>query len=152
MTDKELSAKLGKSVAYVAGFRRINGLSNGKVDTLSIEKLVNDFSISQIKISAKLTEAFEYLKHIRGIRHFGCYLVSCGYHTNSRVVYSLYSRIYNSQTYLWNTSKSYFEVSQHFDWGNFISYAKKAQKIKFPNKIKSQTKRHWNKLEKLLKI
>lgn len=54
--------------------------------------------------------------------------------------------------YLWNTSKSYFEVSQHFDWGNFISYAKKAQKIKFPNKIKSQTKRHWNKLEKLLKI
>ena len=54
--------------------------------------------------------------------------------------------------YLWNTSKSYFEVSQHFDWGNFISYAKKAQKIKFPNKIKSQTKRHWNKLEKLLKL
>ena len=54
--------------------------------------------------------------------------------------------------YLWNTSKSYFEVSQHFDWGNFISYAKKAQKIKFPNKIKSQTKRHWNKLEKLLRI
>lgn len=54
--------------------------------------------------------------------------------------------------YIWNASKSYFEVSQHFDWGNFISYAKKAQKIKFPNKIKSQTKRHWNKLEKLLKI
>ena len=57
MTDKELFTKLGKSVAYVAAFRRINGLSNGKVDTLSIEKLVNDFSISQIKISAKLTEA-----------------------------------------------------------------------------------------------
>jgi hypothetical protein len=54
--------------------------------------------------------------------------------------------------YLWNASKSYFEVSQHFDWGNFISYAKKAQKIKFPNKIKSQSKRHWNKLEKLLKV
>jgi hypothetical protein len=53
--------------------------------------------------------------------------------------------------YLWNASKSYFEITQHFDWGNFISYAKKAQKIKFPNKIKSQTKRHWNKLEKLLK-
>ena len=72
MTDKELSAKLGKSVSYVAAFRRINGLSNGKVDTLSIEKLINDFSISQIKISAKLTEAFEYLQHIRGIQHFGC--------------------------------------------------------------------------------
>lgn len=54
--------------------------------------------------------------------------------------------------YLWNASKSYFEITQHFDWGNFISYAKKAQKIKFPNKIKTQTKRHWNKLEKLLKI
>ena len=54
--------------------------------------------------------------------------------------------------YIWNPSKSYFEITQHFDWGNFISYAKKAQKIKFPNKVKSQTKRHWNKLEKLLKI
>ena len=84
MTDKELSAKLGKSVSYIAAFRRINGLSNGKVDALSIEKLINDFSASQIKISAKLTEAFEYLQHIRGIHHFGCYLVSCGYHTNSR--------------------------------------------------------------------
>lgn len=105
MTDKELSAKLGKSVSYIAAFRRINGLSNGKVDALSIEKLINDFSASQIKISAKLTEAFEYLQHIRGIHHFGCYLVSCGYHTNSRGVFSLYSRIYSSQTYLWNTSK-----------------------------------------------
>ncbi len=54
--------------------------------------------------------------------------------------------------YIWNPSKSYFEITQHFDWGNFISYAKKAQKIKFPNKIKSQIKRHWNTLEKLLKI
>lgn len=53
--------------------------------------------------------------------------------------------------YIWSPSKKYFEISQHFDWGNFISYAKKAQKIKFPNKIKSQTKRHWSKLEKLLK-
>ena len=54
--------------------------------------------------------------------------------------------------YIWNASKSYFEITQHFDWGNFISYAKKAQKIKFPNKVKSQTKRHWNKLEKQLKL
>lgn len=54
--------------------------------------------------------------------------------------------------YIWNPSKSYFEITQHFDWGNFISYAKKAEKINFPNKIKSQTKKHWNKLEKLLKI
>lgn len=52
--------------------------------------------------------------------------------------------------YIWNSSKNYFEISQHFDWGNFISYAGKAKKINFPNKIESQIKRHWNKLEKIL--
>ena len=53
--------------------------------------------------------------------------------------------------YIWNSSKEFFEMSQHIDWGNFLSYAAKAQKIRLPNKIKSQTKRHWNKLNKLLK-
>jgi hypothetical protein len=52
--------------------------------------------------------------------------------------------------YIWNTKKKYFEISHHFDWGNFISYAKKAERIKLPNRIKSQTKRHWNTLNKLL--
>lgn len=52
--------------------------------------------------------------------------------------------------YVWNSSKNHFEISNHFDWGNFISYAKKASKIKFPNSIYSQTKRHWNTLHKLL--
>ncbi|MDD2674785.1 MAG: reverse transcriptase domain-containing protein [Flavobacterium sp.] len=53
--------------------------------------------------------------------------------------------------YIWNSSKEFFEMSQHIDWGNFLSYAAKAQKIRLPNKIKSQTKKHWNKLNKLLK-
>lgn len=53
--------------------------------------------------------------------------------------------------YIWNSSKEFFEMSHHIDWGNFLSYAAKAQKIKLPNKIKSQTKKHWNKLNKLLK-
>jgi hypothetical protein len=52
--------------------------------------------------------------------------------------------------YIFNTKKKYFEVTQHFDWGNFLSYAYKARTIKFSNKIKDQTKRHWNKLNKLL--
>lgn len=53
--------------------------------------------------------------------------------------------------YIWNKSKHYFEITQHFDWGNFISYADKAQKMNFPNNIKSQTKKHWKKLEKILR-
>lgn len=52
--------------------------------------------------------------------------------------------------YIFNTKKKYFEVTEHFDWGNFLSYAYKARTIKFSNKIKNQTKRHWNKLNKLL--
>ncbi|KAF2341386.1 reverse transcriptase domain-containing protein [Flavobacterium tistrianum] len=53
--------------------------------------------------------------------------------------------------YIYNHAKKYFEISTHFDWGNFLSYAYKARAIKFSNKIKSQTKRHWNKIDKLLK-
>jgi hypothetical protein len=53
--------------------------------------------------------------------------------------------------YIYNKKKKYFEVSENFDWGNFLSYAYKASSINFSNKIKNQTKKHWNKLAKLLK-
>lgn len=53
--------------------------------------------------------------------------------------------------YLWNDKKEYFEISHHFDWGNFLSYSDKAEKIPMKNIIQQQTKKSWNKLNKLLK-
>jgi hypothetical protein len=53
--------------------------------------------------------------------------------------------------YLWDKNDKFFKISTHYDWGNFLSYADKASKIKLNNKIKKQTKKHWKKIEKLLK-
>jgi hypothetical protein len=44
----------------------------------------------------------------------------------------------------------YFKKSEHYDWGNFLSYATKASKVMVRNKIKQQIKNHWNKLHQLL--
>ncbi len=44
-----------------------------------------------------------------------------------------------------------FKKSEHYDWGNFISFRTKAGETMMTNKIKAQTKRHWNKLNRLLK-
>lgn len=44
-----------------------------------------------------------------------------------------------------------FIKSDFYDWGNFLSYVYKAENTMMNNKIKSQTKRHWNKLNNLLK-
>lgn len=53
--------------------------------------------------------------------------------------------------YIWNAKSKYFEISSHYDWGNFLSYTEKAKKMRIKNCISSQTKRHWHKLTKLLK-
>ncbi|MEN8191899.1 MAG: reverse transcriptase domain-containing protein [Bacteroidota bacterium] len=44
-----------------------------------------------------------------------------------------------------------FIKSDFYNWGNFLSYAYKAENIMMKNKIKIQTRRHWNKLNDLLK-
>ncbi|HZV69740.1 MAG TPA: reverse transcriptase domain-containing protein [Saprospiraceae bacterium] len=56
-----------------------------------------------------------------------------------------------TRKYLWDQSKKMFVRSEYYNWGNFLSYAKKAAKIMVNNKIENQIKRHWNILNKLLK-
>ena len=50
----------------------------------------------------------------------------------------------------WDISKCIFVKSDEYDWGNFLSYAYKSKKIMVNNKIYSQTRRHWKKIEKLI--
>lgn len=52
--------------------------------------------------------------------------------------------------YKWNSQLKEFEKSNEYNWGNFLSYAKKAERISITNKIYFQTKSHWKKLEKLI--
>lgn len=53
--------------------------------------------------------------------------------------------------YIWNKKESKFEPSDSYNWGNFLSYTKKAAKFMVNNKINQQTKRHWNILNELIK-
>lgn len=57
-----------------------------------------------------------------------------------------------TRKYLWNESENKFVKSDFYNWGNFLSYAYKASNVMINNKIKNQTKRHWNILNKLIKI
>ena len=53
--------------------------------------------------------------------------------------------------YLWDETESKFIQSESYNWGNFLSYAYKASRIIKNNKIKQQTKRHWNILNGLMR-
>jgi hypothetical protein len=53
--------------------------------------------------------------------------------------------------YLWDDKEKKFLKTNSYNWGNFLSYAYKASDIMIKNKIKQQTKRHWNIINKHLK-
>jgi len=53
--------------------------------------------------------------------------------------------------WLWDEKENKFVKSETYNWGNFLSYAYKASKVMINNKIKCQTKRHWRKLNDLIK-
>ena len=56
-----------------------------------------------------------------------------------------------TRRWIWNKTEGKYIKSDSYNWGNFLSYAYKASSIMVNNKIKQQTKRHWNILNKLLK-
>jgi hypothetical protein len=56
-----------------------------------------------------------------------------------------------NRKYIWNEEEKKFIKSDSYNWGNFLSYAYKASNIMVNNKIKQQTKRHWNILNQLIK-
>lgn len=53
--------------------------------------------------------------------------------------------------YIWDDKEKKFIKSDLYNWGNFLSYAYKASDIMVSNKIKSQLKKHWNILNRLIK-
>lgn len=56
-----------------------------------------------------------------------------------------------TRKYFWNEVEKKFVKTDSYNWGNFLSYAYKASSIMVNNKIKQQTKGHWNILNKLIK-
>ncbi|HTO14472.1 MAG TPA: reverse transcriptase domain-containing protein [Edaphocola sp.] len=56
-----------------------------------------------------------------------------------------------NRKFIWNEDEKKYIKTDSYNWGNFLSYAYKASNIMVNNKIKQQTKRHWNILNKLIK-
>jgi len=52
---------------------------------------------------------------------------------------------------IWNDIDKKFEDTDSYNYGNFLTYANKASRKMIKNRIKQQTKRHWNILNDLLK-
>lgn len=50
----------------------------------------------------------------------------------------------------WNEQLKMYEPTNHYNYGNFLTYAKKASKQMVNNKIDSQIKRHWAVLNRLI--
>lgn len=44
-----------------------------------------------------------------------------------------------------------FKKTDRYDWGNFLSYAYKAANVTMNNKIKQQTRKHWNRVNTLIR-
>lgn len=56
-----------------------------------------------------------------------------------------------TRRFFWDAKEKKFIKSDSYNWGNFLTYAYKASNIMVNNKIKQQTKRHWNVLNKVIK-
>lgn len=52
--------------------------------------------------------------------------------------------------WIWSDKTKSFERSDYYNWGNFLSYAYKADKSMVNSKIGSQVKGHWKNIDKLI--
>ena len=105
--------------------------------------------------SASLSNYYRKMKRtIRRAKHFSKNLFS----KNKNVIFKRrilkkfsYKGAKRTRKYLWDEKTNKFIKSESYNWGNFLSYAYKASNIIVKNKIKKQTKRHWNIINKHLR-
>jgi len=105
--------------------------------------------------SASLAGYYRKMKRsVRRAKHFSRII----YSPNNGIIFKRrlfkkfsYKGAKRNRKYIWNEEAKRFIKTDSYNWGNFLSYAYKASNIMVNNKIKQQTKRHWNILNKLLK-
>lgn len=105
--------------------------------------------------SSSLSGYYRKMKRsIRRAKHFS----NRKYSPNSGLIFKRrilkkfsYKGAKRTRKYLWNHVEKKFIKSDSYNWGNFLSYAYKASNVMENNKIKQQTKRHWNILNALIK-
>lgn len=105
--------------------------------------------------SASLSGYYRKMKRsVRRARHFAKQI----FNSNRGIVFKRrifkkfsYKGAKRTRKHIWDENKKKFIKSDSYNWGNFLSYAYKASRVMVNNKIKQQTKRHWNILNGLLK-
>lgn len=105
--------------------------------------------------SASVSGYYRKMKRsVRRAKHFS----SRKYNPNKGIVFKRrifkkfsYKGAKRTRKYIWNEEEKQFIKTDSYNWGNFLSYAHKASNVMVNNKIKQQTKRHWNILGKLIK-
>jgi len=105
--------------------------------------------------SASLSGYYRKMKRaVRRAKHFS----TRRYNPNNGVIFKRrifrkfsYKGAKRTRKYKWNEETKKFIKTDSYNWGNFLSYAYKASNIMVSNKIKQQTKRHWNILNELIK-
>ena len=105
--------------------------------------------------SASLSGYYRKMKRsVRRAKHFS----TRTYNHNKGVIFKRrifkkfsYKGAKRTRKYVWNEDKKKFIKTDTYNWGNFLSYAFKASNIMVNNKIKQQTKRHWNILNELIR-
>tara|TARA_R110001592_G_scaffold57323_6_gene174315 strand:- start:214 stop:1752 length:1539 start_codon:yes stop_codon:yes gene_type:complete len=105
--------------------------------------------------SASLSGYYRKMKRsVRRAKHFS----ERKYNPNKGLIFK--RRIYKkfsykgakrTRKYIWNEVEKKFDKTDSYNWGNFLSYAYKASNVMVKNKIKQQTKKHWNILNELIK-
>ncbi len=105
--------------------------------------------------SASISGYYRKMKRsVRRAKHFS----SRNYNPDKGIIFKRrifkkfsYKGAKRNRKFIWNADEKKFIKTDSYNWGNFLSYAYKASNIMVNNKIKQQTKRHWNILNKLIK-
>ncbi len=96
----------------------------------------------------KMKRTIKRSKHFAGIKKSNTYEEIFKRRILNRYSYKGADR---KRKWEWDVSVQGYVKSEHYDWGNFLSYSNKAANTMISNKIKQQTSKSWNKLIKELK-
>lgn len=93
-------------------------------------------------------------KYVKRAKHYSAkrYSPTSGQLFKRRILRKFsYKGAKRMRKWIWNDNLSKFEKSDYYNYGNFLTYAKKAARNMNNNKINGQIRRHWNILNELIK-
>lgn len=138
------------------GCREVDIITGEIKDNTKFEYLGFSFDGENVYLKSSGLAKY-YRKMKRSIRRSGFYAK----YGKNQVPQLFKNRLYKKFTIIGSQRRQIIKKAPHlsntfyrtdrYDWGNFLTYAKLAQRVFEKNKIRSQIGRHWNKFHKLIK-